>query len=1453
MRAEQSRTGLSAPRRGVLLIVVLALLSLFAIVGITFVFFSGQKAEYARILADAQNQNGEFPDDGATAFQQFLAGLIYPAPWPTVSLPGSYANALRGHDLTSLMYGGQPGSTSAWSGIGLFDETVTAPDYAGLSRRQIVNFTLFTGMNALVDPEYADPAGRPANASSPSGVYIPKNAPYTYPDVNNYFLASLCPATGEVLVPSFHRPQLFGSLDPSNPNWTNPQGKFLTLRPRPAEHPNFPRVPPNADGTYTGDVCNLRGGVGPWKNDSLWLDIGLPPITAPDGRRYKPLVAPLIVDLDGLLNLSVHGNIMGTGGVHRSGGGLGPWEVSLERAFAAFGGNPVEARNLIGVRNGILMNRAGITQRPFAPWLPANNALPGYAQVPWSGLDGAPVPGAPALRVPGQAGVNLFADAPAYSNGYDNHNSPYPRHPSLYHPTEWPKAPNSSNPRAFTLPDLKLLHFAYAAAPEEYETMEIKNFATTTFSGGVGFPSTIGANTLNGYRRSPAHRNRMLFTTYSYALDRPGGLGYFWNGTSFVPSPLLAEMPPLNLNRPLADYRNDTTQPLSPTNIGNANQANLDRQQLARDIFVRIVLVLNPTYLASYNWTNGQYTLAATLTPTAYAILRQVAQLAVNIVDYMDDDDIMTSFAWDPNNANEIVYGVERPRLVINEVYAEVTNDPADPTFGVVPMPANLPAHVRFWVELHNPTSPPYPAGMVGPLGDGSAPLRLPDTGPSYSVYRLQVVQNAGNKVSLALRDPVASANNNRGDPGVVPLIDFDFSPADGTAVQRIAAANGNPDAGMVLCAAQVPAVHAANEFNPSYPAGSPVLTGAPVGAPNSLTYPFPLNQALIDNALNPLLKDHVVLLRRLANPYLPPDPNTNPYITVDFMDHVPAFDAIQREQGAILDRSVKQWNGMAVQKGYDPIDLPAAGDPIVRRHALGKVQPFAGQCNPQAAAPNTDYATYPFPQSLVVAQNTNPNNPQPGVRHTLLRRNSRDPQLASATYNPGPPATLANNETLMLPYDWLAHLDRPLINQTELLHISAGRPHELTLYFLHPQAGGRIDKFFGSVQNRLNSSQWVQVLRSMDLLRIQPYMSGVAVGGRISGRININTLQDKRVWDALFDAQAGNGFDQAFVDQMWTQLIGGRTPNLQMKIAADGTQHPCPFPGATIYDNNLPTGDRPFVAFGLGTILPVPAGGIPITPTARAYGGYVSLNDTLLKINPATQLPWLTIPPPRALHPYQSLEALRKIFNNVTTVSHTFAVWVTVGYFEVESEIPTAVPGVNFTRLGREYFREIPGDTRYQFFAIIDRSMIAIDPVSYVAFRNGTGQLSHAQQPPLFTPLMANAPAGSNTLTIYAPAGNGWSEGQNVSVAPGQVLVIGIGGALEVVQVQNVGAPQADGSLTLTITALWPVAGPALSRNHYAGDCVANVVSGNPGPQPNFDPNLPRYKSVVPFWVRLH
>ncbi len=71
------------------------------------------------------------------------------------------------------------------------------------------------------------------------------------------------------------------------------------------DHPNFTGSNPTFDPVNgPWDVDNDGDGVA----ESVWVDIGLPVQTAPDGRRYKPLVAFHCVDLDSRLNVNAHGN-----------------------------------------------------------------------------------------------------------------------------------------------------------------------------------------------------------------------------------------------------------------------------------------------------------------------------------------------------------------------------------------------------------------------------------------------------------------------------------------------------------------------------------------------------------------------------------------------------------------------------------------------------------------------------------------------------------------------------------------------------------------------------------------------------------------------------------------------------------------------------------------------------------------------------------------------------------------------------------------------------------------------------------------------------------------------------------------------------------------------------------------------------------------------------------------
>ncbi len=107
--------------------------------------------------------------------------------------------------------------------------------------------------------------------------------------------------------------------------------KFM-MRPLREDHPDFDGSNPLSRYATTairnaldsGTLVNANGeitfpyweAVGPWDvdndgdgvPDSVWVDVGLPVQQTEDGRWYKPLVAMLVEDLDGRLNLNVHGS-----------------------------------------------------------------------------------------------------------------------------------------------------------------------------------------------------------------------------------------------------------------------------------------------------------------------------------------------------------------------------------------------------------------------------------------------------------------------------------------------------------------------------------------------------------------------------------------------------------------------------------------------------------------------------------------------------------------------------------------------------------------------------------------------------------------------------------------------------------------------------------------------------------------------------------------------------------------------------------------------------------------------------------------------------------------------------------------------------------------------------------------------------------------------------------------
>src|SRR5262249_35527440 len=336
------------------------------------------------------------------------------------------------------------------------------------------------------------------------------------------------------------------------------------------------------------------------------------------------------------------------------------------------------------------------------------------------------------------------------------------------------------------------------------------------------------------------------------------------------------------------------------------------RVALARDVYDRLRQVTGAADPA----------LVQVGTP-AFNALRWLAQLAVNVVDYVDGDDYLTPFDWfaDAQGTRHYVFGTELPRVVLNEADVEIANDPSDPGLLRENKKATRDFIINFWVELLNPF-----ARDPARVDHGAARLQVPFGGePGYAIYQVVIARTPNPLLydpANVLGEPNPSnvrlvVNRFNPDPnGPPPDVDPGVvEPVDG----RDAGAVGKNQGFYVLGPiAGFPGTDPAAPF-----ATLRVEEQVIGGYPNAMSYRFPKESSLTQ------LPDHAIFLRRLAWPHLPPHPAPggafnlswpyNPYITVDYMGRVPTNDAVVADA-----------------------DGAHAGLPVNQRFAYGRVQPYA-------------------------------------------------------------------------------------------------------------------------------------------------------------------------------------------------------------------------------------------------------------------------------------------------------------------------------------------------------------------------------------------------------------------------------------------------------------------------------------------------------------------------------
>ena len=1498
-------------RRGIILMVVLSLLTLFAIVGVTFVLYADSEATSARVARDAETaQRADMDPERALAL--FLGQFIYDVN-DTVTGVGS---GLRGHSLARTMYGYNSAAANIlpFSGVGRlhYQSQFTLDDYT------LINYTWFSGDNFVRDPEHY---GTRANPGAPQGFFVGGNAPYTYPDLNSFFLAAVT-ANGTVLAPSFHRDYTgFGSLAPTNPNWTaaDPKLKYLVLRPRPAEHPGFP-LPEDAG----GDVKNL-----PWApggNDSIWIDIGLPVMTAPDGTPYKMLVAPLIIDLDGRINLGTAGNILGPGDSHVSNQGFGGWEVNLAKVLYADSVTaPVEYKNLILGKTAGLVNpvRGKYMQNPNPPvatpsW-PGSTITSGtpahfYAQGDVNGWNETATYSTRPLP-PGVVPNNGLTPPPLFplfQQGYLNGGGVEPtNHPLLYNlfrpSTAYPITPPYITTRVFRPGDMEAL-----LRPNSNTGQPVDSGSSTLVTDLIRLcPTNFGPS-------AASTKFRNLVTTLSMDVGGSGVSPYWWNGmpagsylapnlTNTMLAPLGAAapfpaMPPsaavttsggpsefgpdwraasanptsyaanntflymspggrIRLNRPLPPYPHmgagatppySNQPPNNPSPYGVAydltkppiaaqyTAAVTARQALANDIYRRLLAITGVAPVAPANLATPLY--------TDLAPRRWLAQLAVNIVDFIDEDDISTPFnfyntqdtngaavntgatqgADDPQatGANPLywVFGTELPKVVVNEALAEA-QDP-DPT------KANTitDESVKVWIELFNTMQAPAASANTQPQDAFRVPLYVTNpAGGGYSPYRISIAQtpmhqppptftianppqagaplpDAGaNELGKAFVAPPFPQSTTDADfAGVVPLIgggnQAAFTvPVSGNVINAGVDAGsffliGPPDPGNKY---EDPFVAAAG-MNPGVPANTPTLRKP------SMMYPPAWGAASTTDERTTGL---TVMLRRLANPYLPFQPNPgvanyNPYVTVDYLQNVP----IQSNKTLPA-----QYNSRGKTQPYA---------------ALTKVPVVAGV--PQALAGSDAMAGSP-----VLNQQVNPNPPPTAI----VVPAGQITHSFGMTNFPLPPSGH---------YTWLVQLDRQPISPMELLHVSGYQPHQLTQRFMlgldAPLPANSINLFghyvpwldvppapIASLSNpwwfdaNLPAGSSHRLYRLFEFFESGDWATGVNGLGRIPGKVNINTIWDREILQALLDANPslglpanppGNPFDPTkdVVDAIFANLIASRSPTGK--------------PGLTGVVNAT---DHPFLPLSVG----FNPGGTVQFPT---LGTSVS-TDTILRMstanpqlllfqNPGAAAAMPPIPPDTSAgHPYLQTQLLTKLYNNVTTRSNTFAVFLTVGFFQVTG---TVAGSANVPQLGAEIGRSEGRQVRHRMFAIVDRTNLA-------AFSTTSSTpVAGPTVPTLANPALPNNPFGNATIVLTAPG----------AIGIGTQLVIEPGTANEeTVIVQAVTGNQ--------VTANFLKQHPNSAVTGNPSPTYSVIIRGNPGPRttpydPRQDPLVVPYFSII-------
>ena len=1358
-------------RSGMILLIVVAFLSMFLVVGTTYLLVADsirRTSDFDLNATDKRSDYALMPDIDPRYMLNFALGqILYDVVDPTFDATTGKIlttnSALRGHSLARDIYGGYilgGVNDRPFQGMG----KDTAAELNGSPNYIVVGPTNGIGVR--------DPEKGTRTTINPNSTKISSwNPPYTFANNHHLYLASYKLDTAGV--------------SSGNPSFTGLDAVGLNL-----------------------DVKNLEGYPG--GNDSYWIDAGFPVMTTPDGRKYKALIAPLILDLDGRINLNVAGNLMQRNGAnlysadHASNQGWGRWEINPKKLIDS---NPYpgqaqnspltpanEFLNLLsfGTTSG---NPATTFPQPSpvpplnqwktygrfykADYLPININPPpvtnfstiiphSYAQVDFNAA-GDCVPAGPMGTPPKTWGPSTTK--PTF---LDPTNQPYPNgFPSFGNGNGFGNGQATEYLFDGVTPGLNY----HARNYNPYRTQSSGNDVSTVFPvsetasilrwQGKGepfsksqlaqlLPKSLGldmpyASAASGGNPDAIFRQRIrnMVTTLSADLDRPAMVPIAIDASYSVITPNPPNPPnnypnnyPIRSTDTVVSTPNSTTPPLKldldralrsfPKYNANNTHYNLngpgddpsktaqqeitfaesDRRNFAQDIYntLRNVTAFNGIDNKTNKW---------------------FAQLAVNIVDFIDNDDFSTAWQYDGTNW---VFGVEMPRLVINEVYVQVKNDKMD-NFVVQNKPTKSRAtkdyDVNTYIELINPLPPDPSATYDQKPGSHKAIVQFNDGTNDNLIYRLLL-----NKRGVFWKEPdvvpppapvppmprvqptfFEKINEVKNPYGFHDYINTDpvdptYDPNKNTILDVKKLSKWNAGGDKVIDANTYFVVSSQLDFKANDKADPNIVSDFPSA---DLNYTLAKDKNFNGGDFP------VILLQKLPRAWLaennnPADPNFNPFVTVDTFHST--------ENNSVMDR-----------REYDDAK---------------------------------DYDT---------ATEMNPNFVTNGNKKSIQRQT---PFLDAGLNNPGSFYNGKNSTlktlTMSLPNNnakkpWFTFLDRQLINPLELIHVPCCKPHELTQ--MATRWGDSVAQ--GGVDTFPFASNWpwfdenTRLYRFLEAVGVSPLQAGEAMNGRALGKVNVNTMHSEEVFQAVADAAVANNFTAGDLNTAGDVKTGYGNLVSQLPILSFGQAN---------YTDAVTS-----VKYGLNkSLMGYPGGGKPNENFLDVTSfGSDNTNGNIVST-------------------YFRKELLTKVGNSVTTKSNVFAVWITTGYFEVIDD--SAQPPT----LGLEIGKADGINIRHRMFAIVDRtnmvtgvgaSSVAVPALGLVS--GFTGNLTH--------------PNGKTTAL---------QNGMVITFDPNTDNE-------ETVQLQDVGAG---------------VLGATFTKTHAAGCKVIN--RGNPGPWVGYDRTKDR--DVVPY-----